>query len=282
MSKSKGNVVTPMGLLEEFGSDAVRYWAANGRPGVDTAFDRGQMKVGRRLAMKLLNASKFILGVGVGAGLPDASAVTAPIDRALLARLAGVVEKATAALERFDYAVALEVTEQFFWFFCDDYLELVKSRAYGEFDDAGRDSARAALAVALRVLQRLFAPVLPFVCEEVWSWWQDGTVHRAAWPTTAELRVGGDDPVAGVDEAVLDVASEVISGIRKGKSDQKLSIRTEVESLSVSAAPDRLDALRVVLGDVQAAGRVRDVELVPSEDGELVTRVGGPVEAVQA
>jgi valyl-tRNA synthetase len=271
-----------MGLLEEFGSDAVRYWAANGRPGVDTAFDRGQMKVGRRLAMKLLNASKFILGVGVGAGLPDASAVTAPIDRALLARLAGVVEKATAALERFDYAVALEVTEQFFWFFCDDYLELVKSRAYGEFDDAGRDSARAALAVALRVLQRLFAPVLPFVCEEVWSWWQDGTVHRAAWPTTAELRVGGDDPVAGVDEAVLDVASEVISGIRKGKSDQKLSIRTEVESLSVSAAPDRLDALRVVLGDVQAAGRVRDVELVPSEDGELVTRVGGPVEAVQA
>jgi valyl-tRNA synthetase len=287
MSKSKGNVVTPMGLLEEFGSDAVRYWAANGRPGVDTAFDRGQMKVGRRLAMKLLNASKFILGVGVptgasgatgdGTGEPDASAVTAPIDRALLARLAGVVEKATAALERFDYAVALEVTEQFFWFFCDDYLELVKSRAYGEFDDAGRDSARAALAVALRVLQRLFAPVLPFVAEEVWSWWQDGTVHRAAWPTTAEL-----PPVEGVDEAVLDVASEVISGIRKGKSDQKLSIRTEVESLSVSAAPDRLDALRVVLGDVQAAGRVRDVELVPSEDGELVTRVGGPVETVQA
>ena len=288
MSKSKGNVVTPMGLLEEFGSDAVRYWAANGRPGVDTAFDRGQMKVGRRLAMKLLNASKFILGVGVvgtgasaatggGPGLPDASAVTAPIDRALLARLAGVVAKATAALERYDYAVALEVTEQFFWFFCDDYLELVKSRAYGEFDEAGRDSARAALAVALGVLQRLFAPVLPFVGEEVWSWWQTGSVHRAAWPTTDEL-----PPVKGVDEDVLDVASEVISGIRKGKSDQRLSIRTEVESLSVSAAPDRLDALRVVLGDVQAAGRVRDVELVPSEDGELVTRVGGPVEAVQA
>jgi valyl-tRNA synthetase len=284
MSKSKGNVVTPMDLLEEFGSDAVRYWAANGRPGVDTAFDRGQMKVGRRLAMKLLNASKFILGVGVPSGAtgddtgePGVSAVTAPIDRALLARLAGVVEKATAALERFDYAVALEVTEQFFWFFCDDYLELVKSRAYGEFDDAGRDSARAALAVALRVLQRLFAPVLPFVAEEVWSWWQGGTVHRAAWPTTAEL------PAAdGADEGVLDVASEVISGIRKGKSDQKLSIRTEVGTLAVFAAPDRLDALRVVLGDVQAAGRVRDVELVPSEDGELVTRVGGPVEAVQA
>ena len=229
------------------------------------------------LAMKLLNASKFILGVGVPVGAPDASRVTAPIDRALLARLAGVVAKATDALERFDYAVALEVTEQFFWFFCDDYLELVKSRAYGEFDDAGRDSARTSLALALRVLQRLFAPVLPFVAEEVWSWWQDGSVHRAAWPTTHEL-----PGVDGVDEGVLDVASEVISGIRRGKSDQKLSIRTEVESLSVSAAPAQLDALRVVLGDVQAAGRVRDVELLPSEDGELVTRVGGPVETVQA
>ncbi len=271
MSKSKGNVVTPMGLLEEYGSDAVRYWAAGGRPGVDTAFDRGQMKVGRRLAMKLLNASKFILGVGVPAGVPDVSAVSSPLDRALLARLADVVTRATEALEGYDYAVALEVTEQFFWFFCDDYLELVKSRAYGEFDDAGRDSARATLALALRVMQRLFAPVLPFVAEEVWSWWQEGSVHRAPWPTIAEL-----PPQDGVETRVLAVASDVIAGIRRAKSEQKLSIRTEVESLSVQAAPAALEALRSALGDVQAAGRVRDVELVPSPDGELVTTVGGP------
>jgi len=271
MSKSKGNVVTPMDLLVEFGSDAVRYWAAGGRPGVDTAFDRGQMKVGRRLAMKLLNASKFILGVGVPAGVPSTDAVSTPLDRALLARLAEVVHKATEALENYDYAVALEVTEQFFWFFCDDYLELVKSRAYGEFDEAGRDSARATLAVALRVLQRLFAPVLPFVAEEVWSWWQEGSVHRAAWPDPAEAATGAE-----VDPQVLSVASDVIGGIRRAKSEQKLSIRTEVETLSVQAAPAALEALRSALTDVRAAGRVRDVELVASPDGELVTTVGGP------
>ncbi|GLZ45943.1 valine--tRNA ligase [Actinomycetospora sp. NBRC 106375] len=271
MSKSKGNVVTPMDLLVEFGSDAVRYWAAGGRPGVDTAFDRGQMKVGRRLAMKLLNASKFILGVGVPAGEPDVSAVSTPLDRALLARLTEVVQKATAALEGYDYAVALELTEQFFWFFCDDYLELVKSRAYGEFDEAGRDSARATLAAALRVLQRLFAPVLPFVAEEVWSWWQEGSVHRAAWPDIHELATSAE-----VDPQVLVVASDVIGGIRRAKSEQKLSIRTEVESLSVQASSSALEALREALGDVRAAGRVRDVELVVSADGELVTTVGGP------
>ncbi|WP_433784327.1 valine--tRNA ligase [Actinomycetospora sp. CA-101289] len=271
MSKSKGNVVTPMDLLVEFGSDAVRYWAASGRPGVDTAFDRGQMKVGRRLAMKLLNASKFILGVGVPAGVPSVDAVSTPLDRALLARLAEVVHKATEALENYDYAVALEVTEQFFWFFCDDYLELVKSRAYGEFDEAGRDSARATLAVALRVLQRLFAPVLPFVAEEVWSWWQEGSVHRAPWPEPAEAATGEE-----VDPQVLTIASDVIGGIRRAKSEQKLSIRTEVETLSVQAAPAALEALREALSDVRAAGRVRDVELVASPDGELVTTVGAP------
>jgi valyl-tRNA synthetase len=273
MSKSKGNVVTPMGLLEEYGSDAVRYWAAGGRPGVDTAFDRGQMKVGRRLAMKLLNASKFILGVGVPAEVPSTEAVTTPLDRALLVRLAEVVDKATTALEAYDYAVALEVTEQFFWFFCDDYLELVKSRAYGEFDDVGRDSALATLAVALRILQRLFAPVLPFVAEEVWSWWQEGSVHRAAWPVPVEAATGEE-----VDPQVLSVASDVIAGIRRAKSEQKLSLRTEVETLSVQAAPAALAALREALGDVRAAGRVRDVELVVSADGELVTTVGAPTD----
>ena len=129
MSKSKGNVVTPMHLLERYGSDAVRYWAASGRPGTDTALDEGQMKIGRRLAIKILNVSKFALGVGDGVDPPDTGEVSDPVDRALLADLAGLAADVTAAFGDYDYARALDHTERFFWRFCDDYVELVKQRA---------------------------------------------------------------------------------------------------------------------------------------------------------
>ena len=124
MSKSKGNVVTPMALLEEHGSDGVRYWAASGRPGTDTTFDPNQMRVGRRLAIKMLNASKFALGAAEPQG-----AIVAPVDRAMIRSLAALVDEATDAFEHYDYARVLQRTETFFWRFCDDYLELVEGTA---------------------------------------------------------------------------------------------------------------------------------------------------------
>jgi valyl-tRNA synthetase len=248
MSKSKGNVVTPIGVLEKFGSDAVRYWALNGRPGVDTALDEGQMKVGRRLAIKLLNASKFVLGVLDGAA-PERERVTVALDRALLAELDTMTAVAGEAFEGYDYARALERAERFFWGFCDDYLELVKNRAYGEDGaDDGVASARATLAVALDTLHRLFAPHLPFVAEEVWSWWREGSVHRAPWPVAGAA--------AGAEGDVYRVAAEVLSAIRKAKSDAKQSMRAEVARVVVTDTAARLDALRAAEVDVRAAGRV--------------------------
>jgi len=272
MSKSKGNVVVPTELLAQYGSDAVRYWAAGGRYGVDTAFDPGQLKVGRRLAIKILNAAKFVLSLP---GPPGP--VTTPVDRSLLAALGVAAGAATAALEAFDHAAALAAVERFFWMFCDDYLELVKARAYADPGDPAGASARAALRLALSVLLRLFAPFLPFVTEEAWSWWQDGSVHRAAWPAAG---VDGDAGalLAGVpagagdgDPAVLATAAAVLGQVRKAKTAAKVSIRAAAERVVVSG-PDEA-AVRAAEPDLRAAGNIADLEFLAAADGQLSTEV---------
>ena len=268
MSKSKGNVVTPMGLLEKHGSDAVRYWAASGRPGTDTAFDEGQMKIGRRLAIKILNASRFVL---LTAGQPDSTdpgTVTEALDLSMLASLADVVESATTAMEDYNYTRALELTETFFWTFCDDYLELVKNRASDGTDPQAAQSAQSALRIALSVLLRLFAPFLPFVTEEVWSWWQQGSVHRQPWPTAADLPPGGD-------VAVMSDVGVVLSRIRKAKSEAKVGMRTEVASASIAADPAARERISSADRDLRAAGRIQSLQWVPGDtidvsDVELV------------
>src|SRR5688572_22053901 len=246
LSKSAGNSPdAPMALLAQHGADAIRYWAANGRPGMDLAVDFGQMKVGRRLAIKLLNASKFALGIGDPAA---DSEISEPIDRSMMVGLAALVDEATSAFDRFDYARALERTETHFWAFCDDYLELVKNRAYS--DEPGAESAKAALHAALETLLKLFAPFLPYVTEEVWSWWQEGSIHRSAWPSSEELR----SAAAGGDPLVLAVAADVLTEVRRAKSEAKRSMRAEVDKVKVTDTPERIHALDQVALDVRGAG----------------------------
>ena len=252
MSKSKGNVVTPIDLFDRYGSDAVRYWAANARPGIDTAFSEEQMKVGRKLATKLLNVTKFALGFG---GTGTGAVPTDPFDVAMLQRLAGVVDEATTAFENYDYARALERTESFFWWFCDDYVELVKSRAYATHGEEGAASAGAALSRALSALQRLLAPFLPFAAEEVWSWWQEGSVHVAAWPAAGELTAG----TAPADEAIIDAVCGTIALIRRAKTEAKVSQRAAVEMAVVTAPQATLELVRAGWSDIADAGSVGDV-----------------------
>ncbi len=257
MSKSKGNVITPEALITEHGADGVRYWSCSAALGTDTAADPAQMRVGRRLAIKILNASKFVLGRAMPGG-----EVSEPIDRGMLARLATVVGEATASFESYQYQQALERTESFFWSFCDDYLELVKSRAYGGEAPgaASTASARSALALALSVQLRLFAPFLPFVTEEVWSWWQDGSIHRAPWPDPVELDVRATD-----DPAVLDAVAGVLAAVRRTKTAEKRSLRAPVARLVVSGPEETLTALRAAQGDLLEAGNVAELVLVEGE-----------------
>jgi valyl-tRNA synthetase len=239
---------------------------------VDAVFDPGQLKIGRRLAVKILNASRFVLGM---AGAGDASAVAEPLDRAMLGRLATVVERSTEAFEAYDHALALELTERFFWFFCDDYLELAKPRAYGGSGAGPAASAIAALRLALSVLLRLFAPFLPFVTDEVWSWTQDGaasggSIHRASWPEPEPLQAAAGGTGGTEAEALLDAASAAIGAIRKAKSQARLPMRASVRRLVVTAPAPQLAALAEVLADVRAAGTVAEVELREDAAGEPV------------
>ena len=277
MSKSKGNVVTPLDHLERFGADAVRYWAASGRPGTDTAFDEGQLKVGRRLAIKLLNASRFALGLGDGTdATDDLSVVTEALDRAMLAELAALVDDATAAFDAYDYARALERTESFFWRFCDQYLELVKGRAYGSRGEAAALSAQAALQVALSTLLRLFAPFLPFVTEEVWSWWQEGSVHTTTWPEASPLRDVADDG----DPQAFAVAAEVLGAVRRAKTEAKRSLKWPVSSVVVAEHATRADALRTVLDDVAEAANADSLTVGVAEEPSVEVELAPEVEGV--
>ena len=271
MSKSKGNVVVPNKPIEQFGADAVRYWAASARLGLDATYDEGQMKIGRRLAIKLLNATKFALAIGredenhhVGEGATaswDPKDVTEPLDRAAMAKMAKVVYDATESLNNYEHSKALETIEDFFWQFCDDYIELVKNRAYGTAESTGVEpspqavkSARTTLGLGLDAFARLLAPFLPYTTEEVWSWMHagEGSVHHAPWPkpityATAAFKASPE---------LLTQAGAALTALRGIKSKAKVSMKTPILSVMLNVNDELHDALAPALGDIAEAARV--------------------------
>ena len=258
MSKSKGNAVDPLDILERYGADAVRWRAAGARPGTDSPFDEAQMKIGRRLAIKILNASKFALTLGV---TEDPAAVTEPLDKALLATLAGVVRQATAELEAFNYTAPWRPPRRSSGRSATTTSSWSRTGRTAAGARPPRPPRKATLTTALSVQLRLFAPFLPFVTEEVWSWWQEGSVHRSAWPSDEALDAVAD----GVDAAILRDTSTVLMGVRKAKSEAKTSMRTDVAVASVTGSPEALDRVALATDDLRATGSIAELHFSTGE-----------------
>jgi valyl-tRNA synthetase len=247
MSKSKGNVVLPTDILNEYGPDAVRYWSASARLGVDTAVDFKVMREGKRLVTKIRNAARLIQGYAGDSGRPEH-----PLDRALIARLRALIEHVTQRWEDWDHAGALDATETWFWSdLCDNYLELSKARAY-----AGDASAVGTLRLALDVVLRLFAPYVPYITEEVWNGGLEfpESIHARSWPSVDELPTTEDD-------GTFDAAVEVLTQVRRAKSEAKVSVRYPVERLVVMGPGEAVEALAKVIDDIASTLNVAHHEL---------------------
>ena len=273
MSKSQGNVVTPEPLIDQYGADGVRYWAARARLGVDTAYDEQVFKVGKKLCTKLFNAAKFSIGrfSDVDAARLTPDAITREVDRAMVAELRPLLRRATVSFDAFDYAQALSIIEDFFWrMFCDNYLELAKPRTYDEELTAERLSACAALRLSLRMLVRMFAPFIPYITEEIWQWTfagdadMNGSVHKSSWPAVEELEAIPEP----VHESTWSVTLAVVEQVRKAKADAKLSMAAPVKSVTVTCTESNKDCMEAVADDIKRMLRIESFT-VATADGDM-------------
>lgn len=258
MSKSKGNTVTPNEYINEYSADAVRYWAARARLGVDTALDPQVFGMGRKLSTKLFNASRFVLGILRESGEAGRNLllteVDSTLDKAWLAKLQVVIKDSTKSFESLDYAGALGSIESGFWDFCDNYLELVKGRAY-EGADFDKRSALATLQGSLDIFLRLFAPFMPYVTEEMWQNLRSApafsSIHNTAWPSESEIL-----PKGAADPAAYEFAVKVASDVRRTKSLGGKSIGFPVSKLEVQF-PSRLESVaKEIMDDVGRSAKV--------------------------
>lgn len=272
MSKSKGNVVTPVELIEEKGTDAVRYWASTSRLGMDTAFSEDLLKIGKKLVTKLWNAGKFaamqmdhlkVTPTTVKQDIENGT-VSEVLDLWILSRLAKTVEEATRRFEEYEYCDARVATEDFFWKdFCDNYLELVKARAYGEQGEKAQQSACVTLYHCLHTVLKLFAPFVPHISEELFSHiFKDesqkmGSLHaRGTWPNVADFKVTAAEEEAGIQ------CLSLLETVRKSKSEKNVSIKFPLTLVTVYKPADikQWELLKKTEGDLRSTISAHAIE----------------------
>ncbi len=262
MSKSKGNVAgDPLAALEVYSADELRYWACSSRLGSDVVFSQDVLGEGRRLVTKLWNAARFAAGHLEGF-TPGEPPVLHPFDRWILARLSGSIARATAGMDQYEYSSCISEAETFFWkALCDNYLEIVKSRLYGD-DQNAANAARHALYTALYGVLRLFAPVMVHITDELYNLVfklheKHESIHTAPWP---EAGSPDNESLKYGEMALL-----VIEEARRHKSENSLSMATELAGMTVCVPEEDLAALREFEADLLAVTRAQRMEWTTGE-----------------
>lgn len=278
MSKSKGNVLIPEILLEAHGSDVIRYWCASSKLGTDTAYSEDVINNGKRLVNKLWNAAKFasthfdkISDSDKALSLLEVKPkITRDFDKYLVNRLVDLVDYADQELTNYEYATAIDKTEKFFWaLFCDNYLEITKTRAYNENgeDDEGALSTHLTLYHTLKTLLQLFAPILPHIAEELFHilYAKDNSesIHmRGSWPNVREAKF------TDIDETKSEDLLEILELVRKIKAQDNLSIKSPISYIEIEGImlPDNLIS---DLKNVTSAKEILYVEQLTSQNQNL-------------
>ena len=266
MSKSKGNVVVPNDLIEQYGADAVRYWSANARLGADTANDEQVFKVGKKLVVKIFNASKFVLNNFHKIDVLDKSNIKNPLDKSLVFIFNNYLEKITESLNKYQFAEALNLTEDFFWnYFTDNYIELVKNRRLNG-SSVDSLSASTTLILILENVLKLFAPFVPMITDEIWlTMYPDKkSIHLQKWPQKIDVDLNN------ISSHEFEVAKESIASIRKEKTSNEIGLGKEVEKITITVNKEKIEALNQVLGDVQDAARANNLVINSSEENNEI------------
>jgi len=264
MSKSKGNVVVPNDLIEQYGADAVRYWAANARLGTDTANDEQVFKVGKKLVVKIFNASKFVLNNYHEIDEIEIKNIKNNLDKSIIYIFNDYLNKITDSLDKFQFAEALNSIEDFFWnYFTDNYIELVKNRRMlGNASDSL--SASTTLILILENLLKLFAPFVPMITEEIWTTMhpESKSIHIQDWPKSLNIEFGN------ISSKEFEAAKEAISSVRKGKTSLGIGLGKEIEKIKIITNAEKQSTIKEILSDLKDASRASKIEIETDESEE--------------
>jgi valyl-tRNA synthetase len=294
MSKSLGNVIDPVKIIKEYGSDAVRYWAINSNLGVDTNFSTEVIKLGQKLITKLFNAAKFSeihfkTLTNKTTSLADDllnKNIFKSVDLWLISKMKILIDDYNKYVDGFDYKKALEITERFFWdCFCDNYLEIVKIRCYGIFGtkyhniqlsdreimeiEKKQNSAVKTIFHVLQTLLKLFSPFIPVVTEEIFhvlysdEFEKFGSIHRRnSFKSIGDFKIFDDD--MQLTEEIVKIVFE----IRKYKSEKNVSIKDILDIVEINTKFDLNDSLE----DLKNVCNVNNFFVVNNNDFRIVIK----------